>query len=388
MPRRTQETTPQETPKALLIGVIGIGETTSEIAEALLTDLTAPYEEVALVVAAADQFWSTTTDDIMDWSEQNNIGYSALTDGEPAKDFVSVLEDASETVKAARLPIKMAQLLAEAKTENDVVLLVLGNTQDPEDPEAEVAVNKALELGVKTLDLLNGLEEFEFDEEGQDDSVDHAALDAKRVGDDYDDLGVRALRAKLREHPNKIDSDRAIGQLNKDDAIAALRRADQAQAQGDAPEEVVQEQDDPKAESTRRARRAFAEGAAEGTGDEAQSLPRSRGADVIVDQDDELDSDGGPAVLNESAATHPVASTDGASHEDEILRLEALRLAVQSGASGTEVIPTAERFAIYLRGERKAPGRPRADGSPAQRREINPETGKPVRRRPGRDSTD
>ena len=395
----------QEPAKPLLLGVIGTGEASAEVLEALLVDLTSPYEEVSFIFPAVGSMWTTSTDVVYDWTgdaTDDGLPFDALTgSGAPEKDFVQILESAEQVHKVARIPVKMVQLLQEAQADADVKLLVLW---DEKDEDTVLAVNKALELGVPAVDLLNGLEPFEFGDDDTGEGEDPEGDDAERVGaepaaigDDYDDLGVRALRAKLREHPNKKLSDRAIGQLDKDDAIRALRIADQDAAGGVGPDKIV-EDDEPaaaaKTERTGRARRAFAEGAAEGRGDEAQQeLPRSRGGDVLEDQDGELQVAGDPVTEDEAQdvlgqnsqpTMHPVA----AAAQEEWLRFEALKLAVQSGAGPEQAVPVAQRYEIYLRGERKAPGRPRADGSPAQLRERDPETGKPVRRRAARGSTD
>lgn len=383
MPRQTQEK------KTLTVGVIGTGSSHSQkMVETLLTDYTSPYEEVAFIFPVVATAWSEATDVVLDWTAANDVPFIALTDGGAAdKDFIQVLEDAEEVIKVARIPTKLVQMLKEES--GDTALLVLW---DENDEDTALAVNKALEEGIPALNLLDGLDPFSFEDEG-DEPGEGSDSPAAQVGDDYDDWGVRKLRAALREHPNKAHTDRQIGQLEKDDAIRALRTADQAALKGDTPAEVVQEADEPveqdKAERTTRARRAFAEGAAEGSGDEAQTLPRSRGGDVLTNQVSESIEQGEREIdrsLDEVLA-EAVENPDVEFYDDRYLRLEALRLAVAAGASGAEAIPTAQRFAIYLKGERKSPGRPRADGSPAEPRAINPETGKPIRRRGRQAST-
>ena len=375
----------------LTIAVIGTGETSSKNVEAQINDFTAPFGEVTVILPVDTDYWSPAIDAAYQWTVANDIPYVAVTTGgTPSKKLAPILEAADETLKVARISTKMVQLLQGQVAEGeDVALLV---AWDDDDAEAVTAVNKALTAEIPALNLLDGLDPFSFDDDeegGQDDSVDHDALDAKAKAssdtpdDGYDEMGIRALRKLLRDRADEHDlPDRLIGQLEKDDAIRALRNTDAGKGKlkprDEEPEEestraAVLEDDDKPARTT-RARRAFAEGAAEGSGDEAQTLPRSRGGDVLEDQDGD-EEDTKPADPRQ-----PGGEADGPA-EDEHLRHRALELAIGAGKSGSEAIADAIKYAAYLKGERRSAGRPRADGTPAQAREINPETGKPIRRR-------
>ena len=374
----------------LTIAVIGTGETSSKNVEAQINDYTAPFGEVTVILPVDTDYWSPAIDAAYQWTVANDIPYVAVTTGgTPSKKLAPILEAADQTLKVARISTKMVQLLQGQVAEGeDVALLV---AWDDDDAEAVTAVNKALTAEIPALNLLDGLDPFSFDDEegGQDDSVDHEALDAKAKAssdtpdDGYDELGIRALRKLLRDRADEHDlPDRLIGQLEKDDAIRALCNTDAGKGKlkprDEEPEEestraAVLEDDDKPARTT-RARRAFAEGAAEGSGDEAQTLPRSRGGDVLEDQDGD-EEDTKPADPRQ-----PGGEADGPA-EDEHLRHRALELAIGAGKSGSEAIADAIKYAAYLKGERRSAGRPRADGTPAQAREINPETGKPIRRR-------
>ena len=379
----------------LTIAVIGTGETSSKNVEAQINDFTAPFGEVTVILPVDTDYWSPAIDAAYQWTVANDIPYVAVTTGgTPSKKLAPILEAADETLKVARISTKMVQLLQGQVAEGeDVALLV---AWDDDDAEAVTAVNKALTAEIPALNLLDGLDPFSFDDDeegGQDDSVDHEALDAKAKAasdtpdDGYDELGIRALRKLLRDRADEHDlPDRLIGQLEKDDAIRALRNTDAGKGKlkprDEEPEEestraAVLEDDDKPARTT-RARRAFAEGAAEGSGDEAQTLPRSRGGDVLEDQDGDEETTE-RTVGGEDANPH-LGLADGPS-EDEGLRHRALELAISGGKSGSEAIADAIKYAAYLKGERRSAGRPRADGTPAQAREINPETGKPIRRR-------
>lgn len=375
----------------LTIAVIGTGETSSKNVEAQINDFTAPFGEVTVILPVDTDYWSPAIDAAYQWTVANDIPYVAVTTGgTPSKKLAPILEAADETLKVARISTKMVQLLQGQLAEGeDVALLV---AWDDDDAEAVTVVNKALTAEIPALNLLDGLDPFSFDDDeegGQDDSVDHDALDAKAKAssdtpdDGYDEMGIRALRKLLRDRADEHDlPDRLIGQLEKDDAIRALRNTDAGKGKlkprDEEPEEestraAVLEDDDKPARTT-RARRAFAEGAAEGSGDEAQTLPRSRGGDVLEDQDGD-EEDTKPADPRQ-----PGGEADGPA-EDEHLRHRALELAIGAGKSGSEAIADAIKYAAYLKGERRSAGRPRADGTPAQAREINPETGKPIRRR-------
>lgn len=354
----------------LAVAVIGTGETPVKNVEALLNDYTSPYAEVTFVLPVDDEHWTPTIQAVLDWAVANEIPYVAVTDGSsPSKALVPVLEGAESTIKVARVSTKLVSLLVEEKAEGDVALLV---AWDDDDAEASTAVTKALSSEVTALNLCDGLDPFEFDDEdGAGDDGEVAQPPAGRAAaaepdDEYDAKGIRALRALLRERDGHGLSDKQIGQLEKPDAIKALRKLD---AGGDEP--PAEEPDEPKEETrTTRARRAFAEGAAEGSGDEAQALPRSRGADI-------LDNEGGDPEPTEAATAGGVA--DGP-FEETGLRHRALELAISGGKTGADAIADAIKYATYLKGERQSGGRPRADGSPAQPREIG-EDGKPVRRR-------
>lgn len=386
-------------PKPLTLAVIGSGSGTPKMTESLLADFTAPYEEVTLILPVDGAYWSDDIAVIYDWALDNDVPFVAVTTGgTPDKALVDVLEAADSVQKVARVSVKLVQLLQQEAAESDVALFVLW---DDDDEEAVLAVNKALTAEVPAYNLLDGLDKFSFDdddEEGaEEENEQHLIQEGKATNaeladepdpdegkfapaDEYDDWGVRKLRAALREHPNKKDTDRAIGQMDKDDAIKALRVADQAKLSGDEPEEVVQEVEDeeesPKAARTTRARRAFAEGAAEGTGDEAQAMPRSRGGDVLEDQDTEEAETSDDSGQNAQAEP----TTDSSWDAGVALRDRALELAVAAGKNGAEAIADAMKYEVYLKGQRQSGGRPRADGTPAQPREIG-EDGKPVRRR-------
>lgn len=369
----------------LAVAVIGTGETSAKNVEALLNDYTAPYAEVTFVLPVDDEHWTPTLGVIHDWLIANEIPYVAVTDGSsPGKAIVPVLEGADSTIKVARVSVKMVQLLKEESGEGaDVTLLV---AWDDEDAEASSAVNKALSSDVTALNLCDGLDPFEYDDEGDDDPEGEVAQAPRNKGvsepvdeptDDYETKGIRALRAILRERDSGF-TDRQIGQMEKADAVEALRGLDKGTS---APEEGDEAQQESR---TTKARRAFAEGASEGQ-DEARPLPRSKGSDILETEDEgidirrvqdakEIEVDG--KVLKsqgESPMTTVEPNEDG-------LRHRALELAISGGKSGAEAIADAMKYETYLKGERQSGGRPRADGTPAQAREIN-EEGKPVRRR-------
>jgi hypothetical protein len=368
----------------LAVAVIGTGETPTKNVEALLNDYTTPYADVAFILPVDDEHWSSTLADVHAWAVENDIPYVAVTDGStPSKALVPILEGADSTQKVARVSTKVVQLLAqEAGDGADVALLV---AWDDDDQEAATAVTKALSSSVTALNLCDGLDPFEFDDEdGDDEAKETAELKAAESSreseptDDYDSKGIRALRALLREHPNKGDlTDRKIGQLEKDAAIELLRELDAGDAPSAAPVPDAEPQEETR---TTKARRAFAEGVAEASGDEAQALPRSRGADILENEGDD------PIVATQIVDKGIGVAAPGPANE-EYLRQRALELAVQSGAGPEGVIPLALKMEVYLRGERQSSGRPRADGTPAQPREIG-ENGKPIRRRPSRGSTD
>jgi hypothetical protein len=395
----------------LAVAVIGSGETSQKNVEAQLNDFTTPYSDVTFILPADDEHWTPVVEASFDWLVENELPYVVVTTGaSPSKELVPVIEGAEEVIKVARISTKMVQLLQKQAQEGEAAALLVAWNDD--DPEAVTAVNKALNAEIDAFNLLDGLDKFTFDDdEGEggdegdeaplpDDTVDgDQAADedgeapAAQIGDDYDSKGVRALRALLRERSEEHDiPDRTIGQLEKDDAIRALRNIDNGKGKAQPQEKKAESAKvsekilADKEERTTRARRAFAEGADEGRGDEAQqSLPRSRGGDVLTDQDD--DEEPVEAEVLEDAQQATTVATVDPSYLEDGLRARALELAISGGKSGAEAIADAERYVLYLRGERKSPGRPRADGTPAQPREINPETGKPVRRRGSR-STD
>lgn len=376
----------------LAVAVIGTGEASKKSVEALLTDFTAPYADVTFILPVTNEHWTDTTGVVADWLAENDIPYVAVTTGDPVdKTLVPHLEAADSVQKVARVSTKVVQLLQQEKGDGDVALLV---AWEDDDTEAVAAVNKALTAEVAAYNLLDGLDEFTFDDDEGDDAEHEAEVAeangdaeqeaAAQVGDEYDDWGVRKLRAALREHPNKAHSDRQIGQLDKDDAIRALRVADQAALRGDEPADVDEEgaEDTGKAERTTRARRAFREGVAEATGqDEAQvDLPNSRGGTLLEEQTGDPDDE--PADEVQEPETGQFSFGDKGFTTEDTIRQQALELAVRSGKSGGEAVTDAIKYEVYLRGERSSlGGRPRADGTPAKPREINPETGKPVRRR-------
>lgn len=375
----------------LTLGLIGTGETSVKNAEALLNDYTSTYAEVALVVPIDDAHWSPTLEAALAWAGANDIPYVAVTDGSsPSKSLVPLLEAADSVIKVARVASKIVQLLAEQSSEGEDVALMV--CWDDDDNEAATAVTRALGADVKAFNLCDGLDPFEFDEdgdEGQDDSVDHAALDARQTSggragasapepsDDYATKGVRALRALLRTREGHGLTDRSIGQLEKDEAIAALRKLDG----GDVQPAAQEDDDEAAATPTTKARRAFAEGAAEGRGDEAQaelSLPNSRGADILENETSKITANPVEAEVT--------LATGAGTFEDSALRHRALELAISGGSKGAYAIADAMKYEVYLKGQRQSAGRPRADGTPAQAREIDPETGRPKRRKPS--STD
>lgn len=386
----------------LAIGVIGTGEASAKQVDSLLTDYTAPYADVTFILPVDEEHWSPTMDATFQWVTDNDIPFVAVTtSGSPSKKMKPILEAAADTLKVARISTKVVQLLQQEKGEGDVALLV---AWDDDDQEAVTAVNKALTAEVRAFNLLDGLDEFSFDDESEsaedaDAPIDRAEpepeddveRDAHGAGDDYDDWGVRKLRQALRDRADEHDiPDRTIGTLDKDDAIRALRNVDAGRGKAKAAEEP-EDEDTPavldesigKSERTTRARRAFREGVAEATGqDEAQAdLPNSRGGTLLEEQS------GDPDAEPETGDDEPVNTTAAGPSDELGLRAAALDMAIRAGKSGADAIADAMKYEVYLRGQRQSPGRPRADGSPAQPRAINPETGKPIRRRGSR-STD
>jgi len=390
--------------KPLTLAFLGGGELSSKMTESMLADYTAPFEEVTVILPVDDAYWSPAIESVYDWVSANDVPFVAVTSGgTPSKDLVAVLEAADNVQKVARISIKMVQLLQQEAAESEVALFVFW---DDDDEEAVLAVNKALAGEVRAYNMLDGLDEFTFDDDEpeaanpvseEDEPADRKSRDAHTSeesdpdegkfgpADEYDDWGIRKLRAALRERKDDHDiPERTIGQLEKDDAIRALRNIDNGAGKpepkaesGKIAEKIINAS---KEERTTRARRAFAEGAAEGTEDEAQALPRSRGGDVLADQDDDLDPNPKQATIDAEEAEETAAEAAGFGINDSSLRMEALRLAIGGGKSGVEAVSDAMRYETYLKGQRQSGGRPRADGSPAQAREIG-ENGKPVRRR-------
>lgn len=394
----------------LALGVIGTGSTSGKNLEALLNDYTSNYPDVAFVLPVTDEHWTDTLDLVHAWLVANELPYVAVSTSDPvSKALQPVLEGADAKHKVARVSTKMVQLLqAQVAEGDDAAVLVLW---DDEDQEAALAVTKALTANLSALNLCNGLDPFSFDddEDGGDDTpvVDDspaaepemdedeqlAASDKAVRGeaDDYDNMGVRALRNLLRERKDEHDvPDRTIGQLSKDDAIRALRNVDNGKGLNQPnPGRAVEDDDTPMFQDetiapetrTTRARRAFAEGAAEGSGDEAQALPRSRGADILENEYDAAQEVAEDDALVEEYATKAVAMVDTA-WQEESLRARALELAIEGGEKGADAIASAMKYELYLKGEKRSAGRPRADGTPAQPREVG-EDGKVVRRKPG-----
>lgn len=363
----------------LAVAVIGTGEVSTKNVEALLNDYTAPYAEVTFVLPVDDEHWTPTLGVIHDWLIANEIPYVAVTDGSsPGKDIVPVLEAADSTIKVARVSVKMVQLLKEESGEGaDVTLLV---AWDDEDAEASSAVNKALSSDVTALNLCDGLDPFEYDDEEGDDEGEVAQKPRNKAGvsepvdeptDDYETKGIRALRAILRERDGHGLTDRQIGQIEKEGAVATLRSLDTKVAP------AVEEADEAQTETrTTRARRAFAEGASEGQ-EETRPLPASKGSDIIETEEGE---DKPRRRLQPPHDVEEYSDVTAVAPNEDYLRARALELAISAGKSGTEAIADAMKYETYLKGERSSGGRPRADGTPAQPREIN-EDGKPVRRR-------
>lgn len=354
----------------LTIGLIGTGETSARNVEALLNDYTSTYAEVTAVLPVDDAHWTPTIEAAYDWITENDIPFVAVTDGSsPSKKIAPILEKADSTIKVARVSTKMVSLLQQEASEGAEVALMVA--WDDDDAEASTAVTKALTAEVTALNLLDGLDPFEFDDEEQ--PAEEPTEATAGAPDEYDDMGVRKLRALLRERADEHDiPDRTIGTLTEEDARKALRNIDAGRGKAAPAEEPDEAQTETR---TTRARRAFAEGASEGQ-DEVRPLPRSKGSDILETEDDDT-----PMALDTSLDQPEQAETTTVAEVgDDILRLEALELAIRGGKSGAEAIADAMKYEVYLKGQRQSAGRPRSDGTPAQPREIG-EDGKPIRRR-------
>ena len=339
-------------PQPMTIGLLGSGEMKVEAAISLIEDLAEVADPVTVIVAADEKNWTPTLSGITEFLADNDVAFElVIDDGSDVP--AEVTEAAQSTHKVARPAQKVVALLERAEGDKRLVVL-----WDDENEDAVKATERAVDRGIKALDLTAGLEELTFDGDADEpgvepavgateaDEADEANEQATEVVDDgLDKLGVRALRNLVEEEAGL--SRKVVGSMDKGACIAALR---DHRAAGTAPADAEDEVEDEADEATEEATAP----AAEADPDEAQQ------STVAVPSN----ASSGGAV----SATMGMAADD---YLDRQARQEALFRACDFHTAETDVdtvVRTAHRFKAFLTGEQVVAGRPRRDGSPAQPR--------------------
>lgn len=319
----------------MTVGILGTGTVASKAALALLEDLTEVADPISFVFAADQANWTDTAQDIAEFIAENEVPFTLVVDDEadPGDDFK---EAAQTVVKVARPGIGVVRQLERAEGEKRLVVLF---SEDDED--GLKAIERAIDKGIPALDLTAGLEPLVF---GDD-------VDQPAAADDDDDSPA-VLAEEPAEKPKRKRRTKA--------EMEAARAAEAAAKAGDEPlpdDEQV---------------------AAQEAGDDDEDEPRR----AEHSMQDDLDSEGREGREVPTA----YATVRDAEWAERSVRDRALDLAISFHSSreseAADVVKTAHLFRGFLTDQpvQTTPGRPRADGSPAQPRERD-DDGKPVRRR-------
>lgn len=338
-------------PKPITIGLLGPAETPSDTAIALLEDLTEVNDPVRVVIAASETHYTPTVDAIVAFLIENEVPFDLVTD-ETSDLADEVTEAAASTTKVARVAQKVVSLLE--RSDGDKVLTVLW---DDEDDDCATAAERAIDKGIKVLDLAAGLEEIGLKPEGDeaplpDDEAAAAAEDEDEVGpsevedDGLDKLKVRALRNLVEEQLGLAR--KVVGGMDADACRAALRAAKGTTPEPD--EDEVEVQDD-----------------VDGDQQEAEREAQVERMEELREQAEDRAEDIAAGTFSEVTASSVLAPVHDGYHRELAAKL-AVEYAEGRDVDPDALIRIAHRLRSFLANEQTVPGRPRKDGSPAQPR--------------------
>ena len=148
----------------LTLGFLGKAEFEPDNGFALLEDLlnTVPEDaEIKFYLPITEDLFTGSLEEIGNWLYEHEVPYEAITDENTPKEMEDWIRDATKTHKVADVITSMVNLLEKAPNPALVILW------EDDDEVSEPAALQAQEKGVKSLDLMQGLEVIELQVEGE-----------------------------------------------------------------------------------------------------------------------------------------------------------------------------------------------------------------------------
>jgi len=378
--------------RVLTLAFAGEGASTYQNTSSLLNDFLGVEDDslpegldLRLIFPATKAHLTKTLEGVLKWTEAIDVGYDVVVNDEGKSRAVSdVLEYANETIEAIDVSARLVQELASDKEEGEVYL-VLSWGEDGDDISEEL-LEAAKDAGIPALDLSAGLDDLDFgevDEGGMAHTEPEPAPPRSRrrrrepeSGHDADPDDRHEQSTTAAQHPDEVDPAprRRRGRprsLETEEKPLEDEKADEPTPQRKARRSRAQEPAD-EAQATGEVNEA-ADKAQASAGSLERKFNFHRANEVTVPKHERLRDE----TLALARIYEEIIPSEAA-HEKHlaITQLEAAMMWAHAGVAryeggenpDTTQVVGDEKPAEQPSTGRRSPGKPRADGSPAQAR--------------------
>lgn len=152
-----------------VIAFAGPGDSTIDNTTDLLNDFLGfkdgevPEDDDTLIYfPATKDHLSKGLESVIDWTDNLELAYNAVTNGESSKAIDSVLKYAEEISEVKNVNQALIEALRDTEDHDPYLILLYGEDGDE---NAEILLDLASTYGIKVLDLTAGLDDLAFEEE-------------------------------------------------------------------------------------------------------------------------------------------------------------------------------------------------------------------------------
>lgn len=166
MPRKRT----QEKPPGMVLGIVGGADISQENFDALLDDLTSDVEADELQVYVVAQAATPAAEAAVEWCRTNEVAFTAISPGGRQSKAVKAITDAASKHETSSEPIdSFVATLKNAAGDVRVLSAYDGDDSDDDDNESYRALEAAENAGLKTFNLVQGLDPLAFDDDPSSD---------------------------------------------------------------------------------------------------------------------------------------------------------------------------------------------------------------------------